>query len=569
MALDKSLKEIIVEQGFVTTEQMAELLASRTDTTEDVGEMLVRLGVISEKQRLQCVGLQTAIPFVDLTSAEIDIDGAKRISHQLAMRHFAIPVEVTDYAASVAFVNPLDLAAIDEIREQLGVDVDPMWAHEQDVREAIFRVFGSYDSLATLSQEFTKDLEVETADGQSLEEETKSLSISEREEAQPIIRLTNALLARAIRGKASDIHIEPGSGESRVRFRVDGILTEVMQIPKNVHRPLVSRIKVIAGLDIGERRVPQDGRFSVSLTEGTFDMRVSTYPTVHGEKIVMRVLDKSNIQISLETLGINPSALERIYSRSEESQGLILVTGPTGSGKSTTLYSILNHLNDKSRNIVTIEDPVEYQLGGITQANVNAAAGMTFAAGLRAILRQDPDIVLVGESRDPETAQTAIEASLTGHLVLTSLHANDSAAAVVRLLEMGIEPFLVSSSITLSIAQRLMRVTCSNCRTQYQPDPRLIEMLNLPPSHDYFNGAGCERCGGTGYRGRVGVYEVMDLTSKMRQMIFNNESTEVIRREAIRNGMRTLRQDAIAKVMDGVSTVEEILRVTPNEEKAA
>jgi type IV pilus assembly protein PilB len=566
MHLERSIKDIVVEEGFVSGDQLSEILASRSDATENVGEMLVRLGLISEKQHLQCLGLQTGIPFADLMKIHIDLDGAKRISHQLAVRHMAIPVEVTEYAASVAMVNPLNIAAIDEIREQLGVNVDPMWASEGDIRETVFKVFGSLDNLSVLVGEFNSN-DVETSDGN--DEDERAYNIGDRQDGAPVIRLANALLARAVRSKASDIHIEPGSRETRVRFRIDGILQEVMTIPKSVQRTLVSRYKVIAGLDIGERRIPQDGRFAVHLSEGNYDLRVSTYPTVHGEKVVMRVLDKSSISIDLQSLGFSQLALERITARAEESQGLILVTGPTGSGKSTTLYSILNHLNDNSRNIVTIEDPVEYQLDGITQANVNVGAGMTFASGLRAILRQDPDVVLVGESRDPETAQTSIEAALTGHLVLTSLHANDSVAAVVRLLEMGIEPFLVSSSVTLSIGQRLVRVVCPHCQQPYVPDTAHLEALGLPHNFEYTIGAGCEKCGGTGYRGRCGIYEVMDVTSRIRSMIFAGESTDAIRRDAIRHGMRSLRQDAIAKVMDRITTVEEVLRVSPSEDAAA
>lgn len=566
MHLERSIKDIVVEEGFVSSDQLSEILASRSDATENVGEMLVRLGLITEKQHLQCLGLQTGIPFADLMKIPIDLDAAKRISHQLAVRHMAIPVEITEYAASVAMVNPLNIAAIDEIREQLGVNVDPMWASEGDIRETVFKVFGSLDNLSVLVGEFNSN---ESDTSESSEEDERAYHIGDRQDGAPVIRLANALLARAIRSKASDIHIEPGAKETRVRFRIDGILQEVMTLPKSVQRTLVSRYKVIAGLDIGERRIPQDGRFAVHLAEGNFDLRVSTYPTVHGEKVVMRVLDKSSISIDLQSLGFSKLALERIIARAEESQGLILVTGPTGSGKSTTLYSILNHLNDNRRNIVTIEDPVEYQLDGITQANVNVGAGMTFASGLRAILRQDPDVVLVGESRDPETAQTSIEAALTGHLVLTSLHANDSVAAVVRLLEMGIEPFLVSSSVTLSIGQRLVRVVCPNCQQPYVPDPAHLEALGMPSNFEYTMGVGCEKCGGTGYRGRCGIYEVMDVTSRIRSMIFAGESTDTIRREAIRHGMRTLRQDAVAKVMDRITTVEEVLRVSPSEEAAA
>ena len=330
MIAERTIRDIVIEEGFVTAERLNEVLASRTDSTENVGDLLQRMGLITEKQHLQCVALQAGIPFVDLSKLEIEQDVARSISHQLAVKHLAIPIEKTEYAASVAMFNPLDVASIDEIRVQLGVDVDPMFATESDVREAIFRAFGSFDSLSVLAGEFAKGVEISTSDAGAEDDQT-TISLNEREDGAPIIRLANALLARAIRGHASDVHVEPGPNDTRVRFRVDGILSEVMTIPKAVQRPFVSRLKVIAGLDIGERRIPQDGRFSVSLSEGSYDLRVSTYPTVHGEKVVLRVLDKSSLAVNLTTLGIPPLSLDRILKRVEESQGLILVTGPTES----------------------------------------------------------------------------------------------------------------------------------------------------------------------------------------------------------------------------------------------
>lgn len=567
MHLDKSIQDIVVEEGYVSQEQLTEVLSQRKDATEEVDNLLVRLGYLSERERVLVRALQTGLPFIDLGDLDIDPAVAKRLSHATAMRHLAIPVEITEYAASVAMVNPLDLEAIDEISAELGIEIDQMWALPDQIRSAILGVFGNIDDLANLISEFSHSdeghVKMETAEED--EDSSPIVDLRLEREGAPAIKLANALIARAVRVGASDIHIEPGEKLVRVRFRIDGLLQEVMQVPKELQRALISRIKVIAGLDIAERRIPQDGRITMYMPEGSFDLRVATFPAAYGEKVIIRVLNKGSISMRLADLGIPKDCLERIIYAAEQSQGLILVNGPTGSGKTTTLYSILNHLNQSHRHIITIEDPVEYRLDGIVQGNVNVAAGLTFARGLRAMMRADPDVILVGESRDPETAGTAIEAALTGHLVLTSLHSNDAAGAVVRLVEMGIEPFLVGSSVSLSLAQRLMRRNCGNCKTPYEPAQEMLASLGLPFDHIYHKGAGCEKCNGSGYKGRMGVYEVLRVTPDIRKLIYANVPNQEITLAARADGMKTLREDALTRVLAGTTTPEEVLRVTPDE----
>ncbi|MCB8932589.1 MAG: Flp pilus assembly complex ATPase component TadA [Fimbriimonadaceae bacterium] len=566
MNLDRSISDIFVEEGYVTREELNQILAERADTLEPVGDLLVRLKKITEKQKLKCVGLQMGVPFVDLANHELDISTARIITHPVAIRLLSIPIEKTDIAASVAMVNPLDLAAIDDLAALTGLDIDPMLATEEDIRDAIFRSFGAYDDLGEIVGEAVKGLDKDglrmAGEDEEEEEQVNVVELKEIVEGAPVIKLANILLTRAISMRASDIHVEPHQRRVRVRFRIDGLLQEVMSIPKDLQHPLVSRIKILANLDIAERRVPQDGRCTMVSHQGEYDFRVSTYPSVFGENVVIRILDKHAATIDLNKLGMSAENKTRLIPKIEEPQGLIIVTGPTGSGKTTTLYAALHHLNAVHRNIVTVEDPVEYQLEGIIQANVNPRAGISFATGLRSILRQDPDVILVGEVRDGETASIAVEAALTGHLVLTSLHSNDSAAAITRLMDMGIEPFLIGSSITCSVAQRLVRASCPKCLETYEPEPEVLAKLNLPTDVPYRRGRGCEYCAKTGYRGRMGIYEVLDVSSDVRRMILTGNHAAEIRDQAERQGMTTLRNDARAKVLEGTTTIEEVIRVT-------
>lgn len=567
MNLDKSLGEIFVEEGYVTREELMMILSNREDTTEPLGDVLVRMRRITEKQKLKCVGLQMGVPFVDLTRFELDTEAARIIPHSTAIRLLAIPIEKTDCAASVAMVNPLDLTALDELASVTNLDIDPMLATEEDVRDAIFRSFGAYDDLGEIVGEAIRGVDAEglKVAGQDEEEEeaVNVIELKEVVEGAPVVKLANALLSRAIAMRSSDIHIEPAQRRVRVRFRIDGLLQEVMVVPKDLQHPLISRIKIMASLDIAERRMPQDGRCTLISPQGEYDFRVSTFPSVFGENVVIRILDKHAAMIDMKRLGMSQGSLDALTTRLIEPQGMILVTGPTGSGKTTTLYAAVHHLNESHRHIITIEDPVEYQLDGIVQGSVNPKAGVTFATGLRAILRQDPDVILIGEVRDGETAMIAIESALTGHLVLSSLHANDSAAAITRMIDMGVEPFLLASSVTCSVAQRLVRAICPKCQEKYMPDPGTLDQLDLPRDGEYRRGKGCEHCAKTGYRGRYGIYEVLNVNSDVRRMILAGKHPSEIRAVAeAEYGFISLRTDAREKVLTGVTTVEEVIRVT-------
>jgi type IV pilus assembly protein PilB len=565
MNLDKPIGEIFVEEGYLTGEELRQVLSNRSDTTERLGDLLVRLGKITLKQKLKCEGLQMGVPFVDLARIELETDAARKIPHAAAIRLLVVPIESSDVAATVAMVNPLDLAAIDELSSLTGLDIDPVLATEEDVRDAIFRSFGAYDDLGEIVGEAVKGVDTEGLKLSRAEDEEQPINVVELKEVvegAPVIKLVNALMTRAISMRASDIHIEPLSRKVRVRVRIDGLLQEVMTIPKDLRHPLVSRIKVLANLDIAERRAPQDGRCTLVSPHGEYDLRVSTYPSVHGETVVIRLLDKNTAMIDMGKLGLSDESLKRFIPKLEEPQGLILVTGPTGSGKTTTMYAALHHLNTIYRNIITIEDPVEYQLDGIVQGNVNPRAGVTFATGLRAILRQDPDVILVGEVRDGDTASTAIEAALTGHMVLTSLHANDSASSLTRLMDMGIEPFLLCSSVTCSIAQRLVRLVCPKCKEEYDPETAILQKLALPQDQPYARGRGCEYCARTGFRGRTAIYEILEIDSEIRRMILNGKQSTEIREAAEQKGMTSLRSDARNKVLLGQTTVDEVIRVT-------
>ncbi len=564
MILDRPIGDIFVEAGHLTKGELDGVLANREDTTEPLGALLVRTGRITTKQRLRCEAIQVGLPFVDLTQVEIDPECSRTIPHTMAMRLLAVPIERTEVAASVAMANPLDLTAIDELAEHTGLEIDPYLCAEEDIRDAIFRSFGAYDDLGELVGnailgEGGDNLRTEAAEDDN---PVNVIELKEVVEGAPIVKLANAIMARAISMRASDIHIEPQSRKVRIRLRIDGMLQETMVVPKDLQHGLVSRIKILAGLDIAERRMPQDGRCTLVSPQGEYDFRVSTYPSVHGETVVIRILDKHSATIDIQRLGISKDNLDKFVRRLSEPQGLVVVTGPTGSGKTTTLYAGLNHLNAISRNIITVEDPVEYQLDGITQANVNPRAGLTFATGLRSILRQDPDVILVGEVRDAETAGIAVEAALTGHLVLTSLHANDSTAALTRLMDIGVEPSLLASSITCSVAQRLVRVICPKCRETYEPEPQLLGRLNLLEPIEFTRGRGCEHCAKTGFRGRVAIHEVLEVDSEIRRLMLRGLHASEIHAEAELAGLVTLRADGRRKVIEGLTTVEEVLRAT-------
>ncbi|MHB9036219.1 MAG: GspE/PulE family protein [Armatimonadota bacterium] len=562
------LTSVFLEQGVITGKELDAALALRTDVAEDIGEFLVRLQMISERDRVRCVGIQHGIQYVELSGPDMDSEIAKVIPHAMALRYKAVAVDRTQDVVRVAMANPLDVQAIDDIAQVTGLEPIPLIAVEDDILEAIFHCFGAAGDISDIIVEAIKDADAEVKIREDEPEDNDSNVAELRDLAggAPVVRLVNAMIARAIAERASDIHIEPEAGRMRVRLRVDGILHEVMNVPKDLQSPVISRIKVMAGMDVAERRAPQDGRITLVARPQEYDFRISTYPAIHGENVVIRVLEKSAAQITLDKLGLSPDVAADFSRMTHAPYGMILACGPTGAGKTTSLYAALNTINSPERHIITIEDPVEYQLSGVVQANVNRKAGLTFATGLRTMVRQDPDVILVGEIRDSETAEIAVEAALTGHLVLSTLHANDSSGAAARLIDMGVEPFLVASSVVGLLSQRLIRTICPRCATQFIITDGLLSQLKLDVSAaelaGAMKGAGCEQCGRTGYKGRMGIYELLRMDDDIRAAIIARSSAAAIRQIAMKKGMLTLREDALEKVKQGMTTIEEVMRVT-------
>jgi type IV pilus assembly protein PilB len=525
--------------------------------------------MVGEKDKIRCQAEQWGVPFMDLAEYQPDSTQARIISQEMARRLKCLPIAQTDGRLTLAMKNPLDIYAIDEVRLISGMEVDAVISSEEDIVAAIAHTYREdndvSDAVNTAIADLTDgdDFSIAINERESEADEVSLDQLKSAAQDAPVVRMVNLIITQAIQEKASDIHLEPMKDHVRVRFRIDGIMQEGMKLPKVAQPSLVSRIKIMSEMDISEKRAPQDGRISLIIDGKEFDFRVSSLPSVFGEKMVMRVLDKSSITIGLNKLGLLPDTMERFEQVITRSYGIILVTGPTGSGKSTTLYSVLNKINTGDRNIITIEDPVEYNLSGITQAQVNVRAGMTFAAGLRTMLRQDPDIIMVGEIRDSETALIATEAALTGHLVLSTLHTNDAPGAVTRLVDMGIEPFLISSALAGVIAQRLLRTICPKCKEPYNPSKQALINLGLEADSNvqFFRGRGCPHCKGTGYKGRVGVYELMTINDEIRELILKQCSGPELQQAALRNGMRTLRQDSMEKILLGLTSLEECLRV--------
>jgi len=564
----RTVADIVKEVTRVSSEQLRQALEVQKETREPLAQVLVNMGAITEKDKARILGRQWGIPFVDLGERQIDRDLLKAIPHHLLQRWRAVPIDRNGPRLVVAMVNPLDVYALDQMRLVSGTDIESVIATADDINATLGQSLSAREEIGAALQEMNEELGPDSGDIQLEEkkrdEEVSADQLREMLDDAPVVRLTNLVIRQAIRDKASDIHIQPEANRVRVRLRIDGILHDVMTVPKKVQAPLCSRIKVMADMDIAEKRAPQDGRISLRVAGREFDFRVSTNPGVNGEKVVMRVLDKRGVQVGLNQLGIPAAMMEDFEGLVNRSYGIIAVTGPTGSGKSTTLYSVLNSINSPEKNILTIEDPVEYQLPGLTQTAVNERAGVTFATALRTFLRQDPDIILVGEMRDSETALIATEAALTGHLVFSTLHTNDAPSTVARMIEMGVEPFLIASSLIGVLAQRLVRVICPECKESYTPPAEAFRRLNLSVDSNsvtFCRGRGCERCRHTGYRGRIGIFEMMMITDSMREFVLRKAPTHEIRQHALEVGMITLQQDAMQKILEGVTTMEEALRV--------
>jgi type IV pilus assembly protein PilB len=564
----KPTGQILLDWGLVTPAQLDAAVEAQKGlpSQEALGDTLVNMGVITERDKLRCMAEQWGCRFVDVEGYELNPDVVKLLSQEIARRYKAIPIDRSNGRIVLAMKEPNDIYAIDHIRVILGSDVEPAMALEEEILTAINRIHNTDSNVSEMISNALQDVDldsIEVATG-GKEDDVSVEALRELVEEAPIVRLANLIISRGVQDGASDIHVEPSRTGVRVRYRVDGILQDAQTLPKKVQASLISRIKIMAEMDIAEKRAPQDGRISLIIEGKQYDFRVSTLPAVFGEKVVLRVLDKSALNIGLSKLGLLPKTLETFEQIITRTYGIILVTGPTGSGKSTTLYSVLNKLNSGEKNILTIEDPVEYELAGITQVGVNPKAGLTFARGLRTMLRQDPNIIMVGEIRDQETAIIAIEAALTGHLVLSTLHTNDAPGAIARLLDMGIEPFLISSSVVGVLAQRLLRLICSKCKSAYAPPADAMRRLGMHVDGGkvkFYRGQGCDYCKNSGYKGRVGVYEMMVMNDPIRELALARASSHRIKEVAVQTGMKTLKDDATEKVLLGMTTLEESLRV--------
>ncbi len=550
-----TLGALLIEEGLLTQDALEKGTAMAAETGRPLGRVLVEENIVGEADLVRTLAKHIGVEFVDLSSLTVDPAAASLIPESLARRYAAIPYAFENDKLLVAMSDPANVLAIDDIRAISGRDVLAKVATKSDVERAISSVAGLDDSVADL------DFEDEV--------ETQSLTAVEAaSEEAPIVKLVNMLITKAAAERASDIHIEPTEKDLRVRFRIDGVLHEIMRTPRSVTAAVVSRLKIMADVDIAERRRPQDGRISLRVAGRTIDLRVSSLPTIYGEKVVMRILDNSTATLELEELGFEPDTLERYRTSFTKPYGTILCVGPTGSGKSTTLYSTLNVLNQPDVNIVTIEDPVEYRLSGINQVQVNKKAGLTFASALRSFLRQDPDVMLVGEIRDEETGSIAIESALTGHLVLSTMHTNDAPSAVSRLTEMGVEPFLVGSALDGVLGQRLARRLCKECKSPYDPTRDSLSRVGWDfeewgeETPELFKAVGCSKCSNTGYRGRLALHEIMLVTEEIERLAVDQATSDEIKKVAIAQGMRPLRQDGLLKARRGLTSIEEVLRVT-------
>lgn len=553
------LGELLVAYGVITKEQLDTALAEQKKVGGRLGAVLKKLGFVSEETMIEFLGRQLNMPCVDLEQIKPDEQAVNLIQEALARRHKAIPISKKGNVLTVAMADPLDIYAIDDISGASGCEVNPVVCSEKSILEAIDKYYWAR-SLENgygldISVTYTPSAGVGPIVGRNISDDS-------------IVRLVNTIIAQAIKDKASDVHIEPTEGGMEVRNRVDGILHRTMTVPMDMHPGVVSRLKVMSDLDISEKRAPQDGRCSVSVSNVSVDIRVSTLPTIYGEKVVLRLLEKNKSLINLDGLGFDERDLQKFRRMINRPYGMVLVSGPTGSGKTTTLYAALNAITTVEKNVVTIEDPVEYRLRLANQVQVNPKAGVTFASGLRSIVRQDPDIIMVGEIRDKETAEIAIHAALSGHLVFSTIHTNDASSTAARFIEMGIEPFLVASSILGIISQRLVRSLCQHCKEPYEPAPELLKQLGIPDDGKFlfYRAFGCSECKGAGYKGREAIFEVMEINDELKELIVGKAPAVRIREAAMKNDFRTLRMSGINKVVQGRTSLEAVLQATMDSE---
>jgi type IV pilus assembly protein PilB len=558
--LGGSVWDELISEGVISEAQLHQAREMQQDDPRDLGKILISLGFVSGEDVARAQARRLRLRYVEITEKDVDKGALGLVPENLLRKHRALPLKLEDGRLVVALGDPLNIQALEDLRMSSGHPVSPVVATEEAIDKALIKLFAAGENMTSILEE---------ADGESDDDDITDsdidLGIGAKPDERPVIRLVSSFLQQAISERASDIHVEPRSGSLAIRFRVDGMLRDIMAIPPKLQSGVTARLKIIANLNIAEKRLPQDGRFSVKIGSQKVDFRVATLPTVFGEKIVLRLLETTNVLMELTDLGFSPEVYGIYREVFNRPYGAILVTGPTGSGKSTTLYATLNELNTPEKNIITVEDPVEYRIGGINQVQTNNRVGLTFATALRNILRSDPDVVMIGEIRDYETAKIAVESAMTGHLVLATLHTNDAPGALTRLTDMGVEPFLTSSSVDCVIAQRLARRLCERCKNPVEVERAVLEEAGFPfelmkgePS--FHEPVGCERCGGTGYRGRLGIYEFMIMTEKIRSLLLSRASDDEIAHAAREAGMAPLRADGLLKAARGRTSIGEVLR---------
>jgi type IV pilus assembly protein PilB len=554
----------LIHEGLVTREQLSKALDDARNGGNRLGFSLVKLGFLSEQDLVRALARQHRIPAVDLERVKLDPRILKLVPPEIAVKHQVLPLRRVGRTLTVAMANPTDLGVLDDLKFVTRLDIEPVIAGDFSLRKIIEKEYEASDERINDLLKQIEQEEIEVVDDR--EEEMNVTALAAAVDEAPVVKLINGILTDAVQRGASDIHFECYEKDVRVRYRIDGVLHEIMRPPPKMKAALISRFKILSDLNIAERRVPQDGRIKLRLGKRVIDFRVSTLPTLFGEKIVLRILDKGNLTLDLEKFGMEERAEKNFMRAIMNPYGMVLVTGPTGSGKTTTLYSALSKINSPEVNIMTAEDPVEYNLHGINQVQVRTDIGMTFAAALKAFLRQDPNIIMVGEIRDLETGSIAIKAALTGHLVLSTLHTNDAPSTITRMIDMGIEPFNVASAVNLITAQRLLRRICGNCKESTTYPEEFLRGAGLTDQEideaSFFKGAGCETCGGTGYKGRAGLYEVMAMSPALRRMVLQGAATSDLQKQAISEGMLTLRMDGLLKMRKGVTTLEEVIKET-------
>jgi len=557
---ERKLGQILIDRGVITAKQLDEALVEQRASGRFIGEILVSRGASSEEQITQSLSEQLGLAFVDLSNMALEPKAKEAVPEEICRKHTAVPLFIVQNTLTLAMANPLDIQAIDEIQSAAGCRIKPVFACPTAIRSAIER---EYREEYTQPREFKqpRGVEVGGMDAGQL------VSLKQAASLAPVVNMVNSIITRAVEMGASDIHLEPERHNFNCRYRIDGVLYPGSRVPLEDQAAVVSRIKIMANMDIAEKRLPQDGRVQMFAAGRDVDLRISTFPTIFGENLVMRILDRSGGILKLEQLGFSKATLSTFSQFIHRPHGIILVTGPTGSGKTTTLYAALSEINSQEKNIITLEDPVEYEIAHVRQSQVNVKAGLTFASGLRSIVRQDPDIIMIGEIRDKETADIAIHAALTGHLVFSTLHTNDAPSAVARLIDMGVEPFLVASSIIGILAQRLVRTLCPHCKEEYKPSGEVLDSLHITHSTlhkhaKYYRETGCKKCKQRGYIGRSGIYELLIPNDRIKDLISQKSSATILRDEAVKSGMKTLRESGLEKVVAGVTSVSELLRVT-------